>query len=96
MIHRTVSPHCGYSGNRQVGGQVWRESKKEMLAVIRTRHEGGLTRVAEMVMGKCGQMCGIHRTVNQQDCLLTEMGICERRWGWGAVRLTLWVLAASS
>lgn len=40
-----------------------RERKqRSMLAVIQMKNEGCLTRVAETVMGKRGQICEIHRS----------------------------------
>ena len=56
-------------------GQDWREreKKRSMLAVLQMKHEGGLTRVVEMVIEKCGQICELYRVMNQQDCLLTAM-----------------------
>lgn len=43
------------------------------------KHEGGLTRVVEMVIGKCGQTCEIHRIMSQQDCLLTALEVFRGR-----------------
>lgn len=64
-----------------------------MLAVIQMKYEDVLTRAAEMVIGKCGQICEVHRIANLQDCLLTEMEISKRERG--GVRVTLRAVAVS-
>lgn len=41
-------------------------------------HEVGLTRVVEIVMGKCGHIFEIYRIMSQQACLLTVMEVYMR------------------
>ena len=55
------------------------------------KYEGDPTRVVQMAMEKCGQICEICKIMNQQDCLLTDMEGCEKEREESEMMLRFWL-----
>lgn len=87
--------HFGHCEDRCVRTGEREREKRGMLGVSEMTYEGSLTRAAETVTEQYGQLCGRHRIVSHQGCLLTDREVC-RRERWESEMATLSFLAVST